>query len=322
MTSAGGVVRLKSLYLWGLIALTGMGLHASPPTTGAKFWSTDPNLDCSATHALAIQVQLASGGLGTSCLVSGTFVWMVAGGAWSSSIRVAAPASGAIAVDYGFWQDGRRISMDATSGNGAPTVSSNLVELVLSANQPSELRLLGATDSAPQYAATQTGFVYANIFCPDAATCANVVPQLVYSFSSIKPWSLAVPIAWDSGFSSFQPPGILSRWSATGVQDSTHQISFAICNQFRVPAVFSVQVFDANGSLIGQAATPSIPVATVQGFVLRDLIPTPLPPGVLKITVDGGPSLSSVAFFQFEGDSATNLQVSYDGPLNLVPGLR
>jgi hypothetical protein len=48
----------------------------------------------------------------------------------------------------------------------------------------------------------------------------------------------------------------------------------------------------------------------------------PLPSGVLKITVDGGPSLSSVAFFQFEGDYATNLQVSYDGPLNPVPGLR
>jgi len=68
-------VRLKSLYLWGLFAVTGIGLYASPPATGAKFWSTDPNLDCSAAHALAIQVQLASGGLGTSCLVSGTFVW-------------------------------------------------------------------------------------------------------------------------------------------------------------------------------------------------------------------------------------------------------
>ena len=314
-------MRLKSLYLWGLIAVTGVGLYASPPTTGAKFWSTDPNLDCSAAHALAIQVQLASGGLGTSCLVSGTFVWMAAGGGWNSSIRVAAPASGPIAVDYGFWQDGNRISMDATSGNGAPTVSSNLVELVLNANQPSEILLLGATDKAPQYTATQTGFVYVNIFCPDAATCANVVPQLLYSFAPIKPWSLTVPIAWDSGF-SFQPPGILPRWSATGVQDAAHQISFAICNQFRVPAVFSVQVFDANGSLIGQAATPSIPVATVQGFLLKDLIPTPLPPGVLKITVDGGPSLSPGSVFQFEEDSATNLQVSYDGPLNRVPGLR
>jgi hypothetical protein len=315
-------VLLKSLYLWGLIAVTGVGLYASPPTTGAKFWSTDPNLDCSAAHALAIQVQLASGGLGTSCLVSGTFVWMAAGGGWNSSIRVAAPASGPIGIDYGFWQDGKRVSMDATLGNGAPAVSSNLIESVLNANQPSEILLLGATDNAPQYEATQTGFVYVNIFCPDATTCANVAPQLRYSFAPIKSLSLTVPIAWDSGFSSFQPPGILPRWSAMGVQDAEHQISFAICNQSRVPAVFNVQVFDANGSLIGQAATPSIPVGAVQGFLLRDLIPTPLPPGVLKLTVDGGPSLSSVAFFQFEKDSATNLQVFYDGPLNPVPGLR
>ena len=66
---------------------------------------------------------------------------MAAGGAWSSSIRVAAPASGAIAVDYGFWQDGKRISMDATSGNGAPAVSSNLVELVLNAKTAKSLGL-------------------------------------------------------------------------------------------------------------------------------------------------------------------------------------
>src|SRR5690349_21849661 len=111
-----------------------MGLYGLPPTTGARFWSTDPNLDCSSGHALAIQVPLASGGLGTSCLVSGTFVWLAAGGSWNSSLRVAAPASGAIGIDYGFWQDGQRVSMDTTSGNGAVPVSSNLVSLVLNAN--------------------------------------------------------------------------------------------------------------------------------------------------------------------------------------------
>lgn len=308
------VLRLKLLHIWGLMAVTAMGLYALPPTTGPRYWSTDPNLDCSSAHALAIQVPLASGGLGTSCLVSGTFVWLAAGGSWSTSIRVAAPASGAIAVDYGFWQDGQRLSMDTIAGDGATPASSNLVELALNANQPSEIRLLGATTSAPQYRTTQTGLVYAVFLCPDAATCANLVPQLLYSFAPIKPWSLSVPISWDSGFSSFQPPGILSRWSAAGIQDATHQISFAICNQSRADSTFNVQVFDGNGSLVGQATTPSIPSVGVRGFLLTDIIPTPLPPGILKITVDAGSNLSSVAFFQFDGDSATNLQISYDGP--------
>jgi hypothetical protein len=312
-------VSLKLFHRSGLIALTAMGLYASPPTTGARFWSTDPNLDCSSAHALAIQVPLASGGLGVSCLVSGTFVWMAAGGSWSTSIRIAAPASGAIGIDYGFWQDGQRISMDTSPGRGAVPVSSNLLSFALNANQPSEIRLLGATNNAPQYGTTQTGFVYANFFCPDAATCATLAPQLLYSFAPIKPWSLSVPISWDSGFSSFQPPGILPKWSATGIalgsDDETHLISFAICNQSRFDATFNVQVFDGDGSLIGQGTTPSIPVLATHGFLLTDVIRTPLPPGILKITVDSGSNLSSVTFLQFDGDSATSLQVASDSPL-------
>ena len=304
------VVRLKLLHLWGLMALTAMGLYAIPPTTGAQYWSTDPNLDCSAFHALIAEIPLASGGKGYTCIVSGTFVWLAAGGSWGTSIRVAAPASGGIGIDYGFWQDGQRISMDTTSGNGAVPVSSNLVSFALNANQPSEIHLLGATNNAPQYGTTQTGFVYANFLCPDAATCATILPQLLYSFSPIKPWSLSVPISWDSFYSLFQPKGIWPRWSAAGISDATHLISFAICNQSTVATTFTVRAFDANGSLIGQTTTPSIPVAGTQGFLLTDVIRTPLPTGILKITVDGGSNLSSVTFFQF----ATSLQVAYDSP--------
>src|SRR5437660_1288543 len=132
---AGGVVRLKLLHLWGLIALSGTALYALPPTTGPQYWSTNPNLDCSSAHALAIQVRLDSGGLGTSCLVSGTFPWLAAGGSWSTSLRVAAPASGAIAVNYGFWQDGQRFTMDTTSGSGGVLTSTNVVSFALNANQ-------------------------------------------------------------------------------------------------------------------------------------------------------------------------------------------
>jgi hypothetical protein len=208
--------------------------------------------------------------------------------------------------------------MDISPGRGAVPVSNNLFSLALNANQPSEIRVLGATNNAPQYEKTQTGFVYANFYCPDAATCATLVPQLLYSFAPIKPWSLSVPISWDSGFSSFQPPGILSRWSAVGIasgsNDATHLISFAICNQSRFDTTFNVQVFDANGSLVGQGTTPLIPVLATHGFLLTDVIRTPLPPGILKIVVDAGSNLSSVTFLQFDGDSATSLQVANDGP--------
>jgi hypothetical protein len=285
-----------------------------PPTTGAQYWSTDPNLDCSSAHALAIQVPLASGGMGTSCLVSGTFAWLAAGGAWSTSIRATAPASGAIGVNYGFWQDGQRISLDTTSGNGTVPASGNLVSFALNANQPSEIRLLGATSSAPQYGTTQTGFVYAVFFCPDAATCATLVPQLLFSFAPVKPWSLSVPILWDSSYSSFQPKGILPGWSASGISDATHLISFAVCNQSRAAATFIVRVFDSNGSLVGQSTTPSIPVLGTVGLLLTDLIRTPLPAGILKVVIDGGSNVSSVAFFQFDGDSATSLQVAPELP--------
>jgi len=315
-------VHVKSLHrcgLMGLIALTAMGLYAMPPTTGAQYWSTDPSLNCSAFHALIAEIPLASGGKGYACFVSGTFPWLAAGGSWRTSVRIDAPASGGIGVDLGFFQDGQRFSMDTISGNGSVPTSSNLVSFALSANQPAEIRLLGASTDAPRYSNTQTGLVYSVFYCPDANTCATVLPQLLYSFAPIKPWSLSVPIAWDSTFSSFQPKGIGPRWSAGGIQDATHTISFAICNQSRVETTFTVRVFDGSGSLVGQATTPSIPVAGSRGFLLTDVIRTPLPAGILKVTVDGGSSLSSVTFLQFDGDSATSLQVAYDNPPSAIP---
>ena len=306
---------MKSLHLFcGTMALASATLYGFPPTTGAQYWSTDPNLNCSAFHALISEVPLASGGKGYACFVSGTFVWMAAGGSWASSLRVQAPASGNIGVQYGFFVEGQRISMDTTSGNGAVPVSGNLASAALSANQPSEIRLLGATSSAPQYATTQTGIVYALFFCADAATCATVQPQLLYSYAPVKPWSLSVPIAWDSFYSLFQPKGLWPRWSAAGIQDATHLISFAICNQSTLMTAFTVRVFDANGSLVGQSTTPPIVPAGTRGFLLTDLIKTPLPAGLLKVTVDGGSNPSSVTFLQFEGDAATSLQVAYDSP--------
>ena len=158
--------------------------------------------------------------------------------------------------------------------------------------------------------------------CPDSATCATVVPQLLYSLQPLKPWSLSVPIAWDTSFSFLQPSGLSTRWSAVGVSDATHLISFAIYNQSTTSTTYTVRVYDSNGSLAGQATIPFIPASNgvdvaggTRGFLLTDLVGTTLPAGVLKVTIDGA-GLFSTLFLQFNGDSATSLQAAYDA----VPG--
>jgi hypothetical protein len=185
----------------------------------------------------------------------------------------------------------------------------------LNANQPSEVQLLGASSDAPQYNATQTGSVFGIFLCPDSATCATLLPQLLYSFLPVEPWLLSVPIAWDSSFSFLQPSGLSTRWSAVGLQDSTHILSFAIFNQSTATTIYTVRVYDSTGLLAGQAVTPAIPVAGTHGFLLTDVIQNALPAGILKVTIEGAGS-SSALFLQFNGDAATSLQSTSD----LVPG--
>jgi len=300
-------------------AATGFAL---PPTTGAQWWSTDPNLDCTAYRSLIYEVPLASGAKGYACGVTGTFVWSAAGGGWGTSIRMAAPAMGAVGVQYLFFdEDGNRILLDTVSG--AVPASGNSVGLVMSANQPSEVRLLGASSDAPQYQRTQTGSVFGIFLCSSSAACATVNPQLLYSSISVPGWSLSVPIAWDSTFSPLQPVGLSTRWSAVGINDATHVISFAIYNQSAASTAYSIRVYDANGSIAAESMTPSIPNAggtdgagTTRGFLLTDVIRTPLPQGILKVTVEGD-GLSSALFLQFSGGFGTTLPTSPE----FIPGV-
>jgi hypothetical protein len=294
-----------------LVALAASALYGLPPTDGAQWWSTDTNLDCTSIHALIYEVPLASGGKGYACGVTGSFIWLAAGGKWQTSIRAAAPSSGAIGVQYVFYDgDGNRVSLDTISGS-VPASGSTL-SFALNANQPSEVQVLGASSDAPQYNTTQTGSVFGLFFCAAPSTCATVLPQLLYSLLPIKPWSLSVPISWDASFSVLQPVGSGIRWSAVGINDATHVISFAIYNQSATAAVYTVRVYDSNGSLAGQATTPSVPGGpATRGFVLTDVIKAPLPPGILKVMVEGNNS-SSALFLQFNGDSATSLQAAYD----------
>src|SRR6266446_2582014 len=95
-------MRMKSLHFLGLIAL-GAATMRGQPTNGPAYWSnTIP--DCSTLGETAVAITNSSGGVvGYSCYVSGTFIWLAAGGGWSSAIRVAAPASAPIGVDYTFY---------------------------------------------------------------------------------------------------------------------------------------------------------------------------------------------------------------------------
>lgn len=305
---------IKSLSFLGLIGLAVSALASQPPTTGAQFWSTNPNLDCTAlSNSQTFTITLSTGGTGYVCIVSGTFPYFVAGGAWNTSLRMSSPASAPIGVDYTFYDaTGTSVTLDTTSPNGAAT--GNEVNFALAANQASEVRLL----DAPGKTGTQDGSVFAVFYCPDATTCATALPQLVYSNASPQ-WTLSVPIAWDTSFSPIQTFGAWTQWSATFLKDATHFITFAIYNQNTVATTYTVRVYDSTGLLVGQGNTPVIPgFSTVTqeggtaGLLLSQVVTTPLPSGVYKVTIDGGGNFSSVSILQFSGNAATSLQVGYD----------
>jgi hypothetical protein len=311
-------VRVKSLHLLGTLALAA-GLMHGQPTNGAVYWSTNSSLDCSSLGESSPTAITNSAGatIGYSCYVSGTFVWLAAGGGWSTSIRVAAPASGAVGVDYSFYDpSGKNLNLDTTLGGNLARTSGNDVNFALQTNQPAEVGLLGATSNAPSYSNTATGTVYAVFYCPDAITCENVLPQLIYSNLPAVPWSLSVPIAWDSL--------TWSQWSAEGIDDGgAHRVSLAIYNDDTTATIFTVRVYDSTGALVGTGTTPSIPGLPVltdgsygeggtYAALLSDVVKTKLPSGVFKILIDGGSNYSGVEVLQVNGQSATTLQVAYD----------
>ena len=215
-------------------------------------------------------------------------------------------------VQYLFFdEDGNRISLDTVAG--AAQESGNSIGLVIGANQTSEVRLRGASSDAPLYQKNQTGSVFGVFLCSSSAACATVNPQLLYSPMSVPGWSFSAPIAWDSTFSPLQPVGLSTRWSAVGINDATHAVSFAIYNQSAASTTYSVRVYAADGSIAAESVTPSIPgsggadgAGATRGFLLTDVIGTALPQGILKVTVEGD-GLSSALFLQFSGSFGTSL---------------
>jgi len=319
----------RSLHILGLIAFAAGVLH-SQPTNGPVYWSaTMP--DCSSlpfgpngTGETAVEITNSSGTtIGYSCFVSGTFIWFAAGNGWSSKIRAGAPSTAPIGVDYTFYDsNGNNLNLDTTSSSTSPVASGNEVSFASAANQPSEVVMLGATSSAPSYSALSDGTVYAVYYCPDATTCGNVLPQLVYLQQPTHPWLATVPIAWDDA--------VWTTWSAEGVDDGvTNVVSFVVYNEGTTATSFTVYVYDSNGNLAATATTPSIPPlallsggsygeAGTYGATLRSLtLSGPLPSGIFKVLIDGGNEDSAVLMLQFSGlqypaPSMSSMQVAYD----------
>ncbi len=327
-------VRIKSLQLLAWMALAGPALlgqsaalaGTQPPTNAATYWSATPP-DCTSLAGES-PVAIMSGAtvVGYSCYVSGTFVWLAAGGGWVTSLSVAAPASGAIGVDYSFYnENGNSLKVDITPYNSPATTSTSDMSFALTANQPADIKVQGFTSSAPKYSSTATGTVYAVFCCPDARTCANVVPQLFYVSLPPVPWVLSAPIAWDTA--------LWTQWSAQGIDDGgANRVSLVIYNEDRTVATYTVSVYDSRGALAGTGTTPPIPPLQFSGTdkngheilgeggphaaLLSDLIQSPLPSGMFKILIDGGSNYSAVEVLQFSGPSATALQVAYDSAPN------
>ena len=293
------------------------------------YWSKSAP-DCSSLAGES-PVAITSGStvVGYSCYVSGTFVWVAAGGGWVTSISVDAPASAAIGVDYSFYDaNGANLELDSTPFNSSTTTSSHEVSFALSANQPADINLQGATSSAPKYSSTATGTVYAVFYCPDAKTCANVLPQLFYVALAPAPWVLSAPIAWDTA--------LWTQWSAQGIDDGrANRLSLAIYNEDTTATSYTVSVYDSTGALAGTGKTPLIPPLPSLGTdnhgnqilgeggtyatLLSDVISTPLPSGFFKILIDGGLHYGAVEVIQFSRPSATALQVGYEGASGSSP---
>jgi len=302
---------MKSLHLIGLLALAVVSLQAQNEPV---YWSTTKP-DCSSLgETTPVTITNSAGAtIGYSCYVSGTFVWLAAGGMWGTTIRVSAPALNDIDADFTFYdRSGNNLSVDDTLDNDPSSFGSgNETEVPLFANQPLEVEVLGATNNAPNYGATAEGTVYAVFYCPDAATCSNVLPQLLYSALPAQPWSLSVPIAWDDALSS--------QWSAVAIDDGgTNVVGLVIYNEDTVANSYTVDVYDANGNFATSGTTPSIPpLQSVTGeggtyAVLLDDLVSGLPAGPFKVLIDGGSLLSAVEVLQINGTSATTLQVAYD----------
>jgi hypothetical protein len=298
-------MRHRCVYLAGALVLStvsAMGqLWINPGTT------TSPS-SCAPFH------DQSAGTTEYYCYYGGSFPWFAAGGGWTTTLRIAAPASGTIQVKYDFTD-----KLDYLQyGDTSPTDSSEAL-FELSPNQPSEVTLLGLSNEGPPYATASTGTVHVEVRCADKATCAAVVPQLIYSALPGTPWYLSGTMSMDISVPT-QPDSTV--WSAVGVNDpqaststKLNQImSFVILNDSGIDQQYTVSAYNQSGALIGSKVV-SVGNGVSKGYVLDTSVIPNLPAGLVKLRVAGnvtdtsgvdGPTCQ-LTVLQFKGMAATAL---------------
>ena len=254
------------------------------------------------------------------CYYQGTFPWFDAGGGWTTILRVAAPASGAVQVKYDFFQlsnggvDPVTLNMILSDGTVVPYSSD--YTFALSPNQPSEVTLLSKhTDSGDIEA---NGSVHVQINCPDQATCKHVMPQLIYTYLPKYPWFLSSALSANVLLPA-QPDS--TAWSAVGMNDpqtdaaKNQIVSFVISNDSGSDQVYTVTAYDQTGKQVGQNATPTIVSGQGNGYLLHSFL-SGLPQGLLKVRVSGTGTFMFTAL-QFNGPAATALVPVAEGTNSL-----
>jgi hypothetical protein len=285
----------KSVWLAGLLTLGAFTVSAQ------TYWSTDSNLACGAYgDANGKPLQLESGAY--VCYVYGTLPWYATGGGWNSSIRVAAPSTAPVAYFLEFGGvNGSVATMDFRYEGDSTVYTGSTASSALNANQPLEVDLLGLHSQAPNYGPAANGPVVVLAECPDANTCSQVQAQLLYSALPGNPWSLSVPVTWDSQTSQV--------WSTVGVDDgAANLVSFVIYNldsTDQAAHTYTLNVYDSTGNLFGTATTPFVPLYGSYAALLRDVV-TSIPPGGFKLQLVGTTQAVFEAL-QFHGVSAATL---------------
>ncbi len=289
---------VKSAGLAGLLVLGAFAANAQ------TYWSPNANLNCGNygdKNGAPTKITTPNGVTGYSCFIYGTLPWYAAGEIWSSSIRVSAPPTGAVAIFLTFVdENGLDTKLDHTYEGDSKVYSETSASQALFANQPLVVNILGAPADAPSYRNTASGPVSVLAYCPDADTCSQIQAQLIYSALPSHPWSLSVPVVWDWQTSH--------GWSSVGVDDgATNIVSFVVYNLANdlLAHTYKLNVYDSAGNLYSSGPIPSVAYLGSYANVLGNIVPS-LPAGAFKLQLVG-PDYSAFEALQFTGPSATNL---------------
>ncbi len=285
--------------LWpvGLLALCLL------PANAQTYWSANPNLDCTGfgdANGKPMKVDSSA----YVCYVYGTLPWYTAGSDWGSVIRVAAPPSAPVAYFFDFaGENGAAATLDFLYQGDSIVHTGTSAGSALYANQPLEVTILGRHSEAVSDMAA-SGPVVVLAECPDRNTCSQVQAQLILSAQPAHPWSLSAPVIWDWQTSY--------GWSVVGTDDgAADMIAFVIYNidtLGQVPHTYTLNVYDAAGSLYATATTKPVPLYGSYADLLRSVM-TRLPSGAFKLQLVG-PAYSAFEVLQFHGPSATALTVA------------